>query len=54
MGYVIAGYVIVGTLLASYAVALVVRRRHLLRAVERLNGPAAGPGATPSPSGASS
>jgi hypothetical protein len=39
MRYVIAGYIFVLGLLALYAVALVWRRRRLVRAVARVTGP---------------
>ncbi|HUY67080.1 MAG TPA: hypothetical protein VMV06_09705 [Acidimicrobiales bacterium] len=43
MGYVVAGYVIVLSILFLYGVQLVWRRRRLTRAVERLE-PSATPG----------
>ncbi len=43
MGYVVAGYVFVLTVLALYAVQLVWRRRRLQRAVDRVAGTTAAP-----------
>lgn len=40
MNYVVAGYVICLSVLALYAVGLVLRRRHLERAASLIDGPA--------------
>ena len=48
MRYVVAGYVVILTVLFLYAVQLVWRRRHLARAVARVSvadGPPGAPGA---------
>jgi hypothetical protein len=47
MGYVVAGYVFVLSVLALYAAQLVWRRHRLQRAVDRVAGPGAVPPAPP-------